>query len=171
MTGKYDLKKMAEILEKMSMVEQFLNSHFLFDTIWRNELSLREFLNNSLYSLQDKISLLESTFTGIDCPAFREYIVLLLTNNDILKYPVLTEKILNILNKKYLIVRLSSAQSLTQEQIKKIKESLSRKSTKKIFMHQEITPRLLGGFVLNFANHIVDFSLRYRLQQLKVNLG
>lgn len=171
MSTKYDLKKMSEILEQMELIDSFLGCHFAFDTIWRKELRFREFLNDPSHSLEEKIELLSEIFSAKDCPAFREYILLLLSNNDILKYPLLTEKLLKFLEKRYLIVRLSSATQMNDRQLEKIKTILAAKSAKKVFLYQKIVPQLLGGFVLNFADNIINLSLQHRLQELKTSLG
>lgn len=171
MTTKYDLRKMADILEKMNLVEGFLSCHFSFATVWKDSLQLQEYLNNQNYALQDKVELLQSVFAENCSPAFKEYILLLLNNNDILKYPVLSEKLLGYLNRNYLVAKLFSAQSLNEKYYDKIKNIVEKKSGKKVYLHQEIQPEILGGFILHFSDKIFDLSLRRRINQLQSALG
>lgn len=171
MSSKYDLRKMVDILEKMNLVEEFLSCHFSFEAVWKDNLRLREYLNNQNYSLQDKVELLQSVF-GENCSsAFKEYILLLLNNNDILKYPALSEKLLGYLNKNYLIAKIFSAQSLTEKHFNKIKAVIENKTEKKVFLQAEIRPELLGGIVLHFPDKIFDLSLQTKLNKLQMALG
>jgi len=66
--------------------------------------------------------------------------------------------------------RLSSAKELSQEQVGEITDRLEKKFGKKIDLHQEIDPDLMGGIRVQIGDEIYDVSYAAKLHQLKQKL-
>lgn len=72
---------------------------------------------------------------------------------------------LNILKAK-LVTALPPTEKLKNE----IHALLKKKSHKEVILQEELDPKIIGGAILYFGNHMIDFSIRDRLSQLKNKL-
>lgn len=59
---------------------------------------------------------------------------------------------------------------MDQEDVEKIKQSLSEKLGKKVELSQELDPSLIGGFLVTIDGKMIDNSLKHKLTNLKTSL-
>ena len=63
-------------------------------------------------------------------------------------------------------VILSSAAALPEEDIKEIKQALSKKLGKKIELNNSVDETLIGGAVIKIGDHMIDGSVRSQLKKM-----
>lgn len=63
-----------------------------------------------------------------------------------------------------------SAYELTQSELEKIQEAMSKKMQKKVLLKQMIDSHLIGGIKVEIDNHVYDNSLSYKMELLKQEL-
>ena len=65
---------------------------------------------------------------------------------------------------------LISVKTVEEPQQEKLIQKLQKETGKKIQLINKIDPALIGGTILLLANQVVDYSIRYRLNNLKERL-
>jgi F-type H+-transporting ATPase subunit delta len=68
---------------------------------------------------------------------------------------------------RLLPVQVTSAIELDEDTIKGIGDAIGRQTGRKIELHSEVNPDILGGIVLRVGNSILDASIRNRLDRLR----
>ena len=63
--------------------------------------------------------------------------------------------------------RLIAAKKLNDDEIKKIKDELSRDFTNKIKLDYKYDPSLIGGLIINVGSVMIDTSIKSKLRQLE----
>jgi len=59
------------------------------------------------------------------------------------------------------------ARELEEDQLGHLTRSLEEISGKKVVVHQKVDPRVIGGLIVKMGDHIIDGSLRRRLDRLR----
>ncbi len=73
--------------------------------------------------------------------------------------------------KQILPVELKSVIPLTETQEKEFSELLSKRFGKKIEIHHQVNPDLIGGYWIKAGDQVIDGSIRGHLEQLKATMG
>jgi F-type H+-transporting ATPase subunit delta len=68
---------------------------------------------------------------------------------------------------KRLDVTVTSAVELDQSVIDHIGEEIEKQTDRKVELHSEVDPDILGGLVLRVGNMVLDASLRSKLERLR----
>jgi F-type H+-transporting ATPase subunit delta len=68
---------------------------------------------------------------------------------------------------KRLDVTVTSAVELDQSVIERVGEEIEKQTDRKVELHSEIDPDILGGLVLRVGNMVLDASLRSKLEKLR----
>ena len=62
---------------------------------------------------------------------------------------------------------LITAFKLNDRKIKKIEDKFSHHVDEKVNLKQEVDRSLLGGFIVHIRNHMYDYSVKSRLDDIK----
>ncbi|MFL5870500.1 MAG: ATP synthase F1 subunit delta [Solirubrobacterales bacterium] len=68
---------------------------------------------------------------------------------------------------KRLDVTVTSAVELDQSVIERVGEQIEKQTDRKVELHSEVDPDILGGLVLRVGNMVLDASLRSTLEKLR----
>lgn len=63
-----------------------------------------------------------------------------------------------------------SAMALSDEQLTKIKENLSKNLNKEIIIKADVNPELIGGLLINVDGKVIDNSIKRNLEDIKKGL-
>ncbi len=93
------------------------------------------------------------------------FICVLIDKNRLDKFPSITQDFQKILSEKsgMLKGKIVSPEVLEDMDIKKIEDILGKKSHKKVVLKHEKNASLLGGFIVQIGNNVVDLSLRTKI--------
>lgn len=154
-------------------VKKFMDQLGDVSGILKKNSGLLAFLRNPLVKAEKRLEVVESILIKLDIEnEVINFINTLIENGRI----NLLEKIL------FFVVRLSqrelgifkgtvfSAQDLDISVKKQLKSVLENKFKMNIELVFELKPEILGGMVIHLDNHIIDYSLKGALQQLKESL-
>jgi len=72
---------------------------------------------------------------------------------------------------KCLQVRVVSAVSLQDSQIKRMQSALAKRFDREISLHNDIDPGVLGGAIIYAGDQVIDGSLKGRLKRLEGSLA
>lgn len=162
----YDLNMPRKILEK-GLAE--LNT-FLF--ILEKQPRFAAFLKAPQIDPKEKHKILKKTFGGRFEESLINFIAYLIEKkrlgylNQILKeYGYLVDEHLGLWK-----AELTTAVPLNEEMENKLRQKLEEVYKKKIVIHTEIDPEIIGGAILIVANEMADWSVKGRLKSLKEGL-
>lgn len=68
-------------------------------------------------------------------------------------------------------ITILSAQSLTETQLKILKEKIENKFKSKVIIKKKVDPQLLGGVQIKIADEITDYSYRGKIEGLREKMG
>ena len=120
-----------------------------------------------------KVSLLESSLPGGEklCPELRKFIYLLVKNGRIGDIRLIFNsfenswyKSLNIVRGKLSIPEYSDSTAALE---KKLKDLIESRTGSKLLMTTEVNPGLIGGFVFEVEDRLLDASVSHQLELIK----
>jgi F-type H+-transporting ATPase subunit delta len=68
-------------------------------------------------------------------------------------------------------VKVETAQDLTPAQLKSLQEILAEGMNRKISIQARVEPSILGGMIVTAGSHMIDDSVRRKLQRLKAAMA
>lgn len=68
-------------------------------------------------------------------------------------------------------VRVQTAQDLSASQIKALEDVLKKQTGTQVSIEAEVKPEIIGGMVVTVGSHMIDDSVRRKLERLKVAMG
>jgi ATP synthase F1 delta subunit len=168
----YDLEKMVDILQEKKEVESFITDIFQFHLFCEDNYGVKEFLINPHLTSDSKIKHLDRYIKPYIGKCYYEFLKQLIINDDITHYQAVDKKLLAIIEKKLNCeyVEVVFSELLPDEQILNIRKHLEKISKRKIFTYNSISPRIIGGFVLNYKEKMIDLSILGDLEKVKTEL-
>jgi F-type H+-transporting ATPase subunit delta len=155
----YDLAKNANVVEKISVE---LNS---FADAYEKEAFFKILVESPLFSIEKQKSILKS----IECDAILKKFVQLLCKNKRLY-------LIDAINKSFkemvmqasgqIIVDVTSAKPMNDNDVQELKNMLEKKSQKKVSLNQKNDSSLMGGMIIQIGSTRIDSSLKTRLDNI-----
>lgn len=170
---KYNLKELIDILEARNEVDAFIVDIFKFNLICDENYGIEEMLFDAHISIESKLRYLEHILKEQLGKAFYAFLVQLIKNNDIAYYEYISKKFINLLGqeKNCSYIEVLSAIPLQTTELNAIKEQLVRLMNKEVFVYNSISKKIIGGFVINCGERIVDLSIQGALDKFKSQLA
>lgn len=105
-------------------------------------------------------------------PLFLEFVNYLFEKRRFQFLPDIFDSFRKMVEKEQGIIEgnLVTAEAVEKDLKEKLKKELEKIYQKEIILNEEIDPGLLGGGILTIANHLIDFSVRGKLERLKEDL-
>lgn len=149
----------------LSNLEQFVS-------IVINEAAIRRFFFSPEVSQKHKEQVIKEKFSGYCEPLLISFFLVLLQRRRFIYLPQIVEEYRSMVDNKFGIIqgRLTTSQPVDAEAKKKLEEKWQKLYDKKLELLEEIDPSLIGGGTLMVANHLIDFSIKGRLNKLKKSL-
>jgi F-type H+-transporting ATPase subunit delta len=129
-----------------------------------------EFLENVTILYQEKYALIETAFKDFS-PETRQFLKFLLDKKRIKDIFEICDYVrLNYFRGELTEVLLKTAHPLDLKSTQELKARLENRLKKRLLMHTQLAPDLLGGIQVTIGNTVIDGSLRRRLDDLKEKL-
>lgn len=169
---KYNLKELIDMLEKRNEIDLFIADIFKFNLICDESYGIEEMLFDTHISTESKLRYLEHILKDQLGPAFYAFLIQLIKNNDISYYEYISKKFVDLLGqeKNCTYIEIVSAVPLQPEQLLPIKENLVRIIQKEVFVYNSISKKVLGGFIINYGERMLDLSVQGALDKFKAQL-
>jgi len=68
------------------------------------------------------------------------------------------------------VVSVTSARQLEKKYTSEIKKILEQQIGRKVFLHEEVNPDIIGGIIVQVGSEVYDASLRTQLNGIKIGL-
>lgn len=130
----------------------------------------KDFIANPTIANDKKVEVLKNLFSGKVQTETLEFLLLLVKKGRLSQLPSICEAAIYFFNQEENIiqVKLTTATSISDNE----KSTIASKflGNKKYEMENVVNPSIIGGFVLEFDNKILDNSISNQLNQFKNNL-
>lgn len=164
------LYKLAE--EKGNTAEVYKEMKTLADSFAANP-ELQKVLSNPFVKREDKAKLLITAAGESVEDDYRSFVELILDKKRSEFAQLMALAYCNIYRKENNIatVRIITAANLSEDQLKKLREVVSKAfPTLKLEFSYSVNPDLIGGFVIDVEDQRLDASIKNEIEQLRLNL-
>jgi F-type H+-transporting ATPase subunit delta len=133
-------------------------------------VEFKDLISNPTVSNQTKSDIIKNTFAGKLQPETLNFLYLLIKKGRLGQLGSICETIIHLVNQSENLtqVKLTTATAVTDTEKSQIATKFL--GDRKYEIESLVNPELVGGFVLEFDNKILDNSISTQLQTLKNNL-
>lgn len=136
----------------------------------QGHIEFKDIISNPTVSNQTKSDIIKNTFAGKLQPETLNFLYLLIKKGRLGQLGSICEMIIHLVNQSENLtqVRLTAATAVSDTEKSQIATKFL--GNRKYEIESIVNPELVGGFVLEFDNKILDNSISTQLQILKNNL-
>lgn len=171
-----NFKEYATALFELSCEENSLDLCFaelstIYNVLKDNPQYLK-LLNSNMITMSEKYDLAEKAFIGIN-GTLMNFIKLLISKRIIIALPKCAECFFNLYYEEQdiILAEVVSAVELTEDEKQEIRDKLIRITNKKdVLLSSKIDSSIIGGAILRFSGQEMDYSLKSRLNEMKLRL-
>ena len=163
----YDLSK------ENNQTEEFVNNIKEFMKAFNSNESLRLFVKNPTYSVEDQISVFDKILAQIKANKMvKNFFSLLIIKKRIFFVDQVAEKFLNLISikKGELTLNIVSAKKLEDNEILDLEKEISSNLKNKVKLNCKTDPSLIGGLVVQIGSLMIDASLKNKLNKYKKSM-
>jgi F-type H+-transporting ATPase subunit delta len=162
-------KALYELALEKGILEEIENDLLLIkEQINQNE-EFQKYLLNPLIQTKSKTKLLQKTFDGAINSLTMNFLVLTSSKkrSEYLKEIIEKFEVLALEYNGILFAQVFSAVSLNADQTESIKNRLEKSTGKKVQLVEIIEKSLIGGFIVQIRDSVIDYSLKRQMERLK----
>jgi F-type H+-transporting ATPase subunit delta len=150
-------------------LERISNDLMTVSGLLRKDPRLKDFLESPQVSEKEKKNLLSLSLKPSVSPALFSFLVLILEKHRIHYLESMAEEFEKLFkeNQGILDARLITARELDQTLHYQIRQELEKHTGKRIQVHTQVEPALIGGAVVMVGDKVIDRSVRHQLNQLR----
>ena len=163
----YDLSK------ENNQTEEFVANIKEFMKVFNSNESLRFFIKNPTYSVEDQKSVFNKILAQMNMNKIvKNFFSLLIIKKRIFFVDQIAEKFLNIISikKGELSLNIVSAHKLEEKEILDLEKEISSNLKNKLKLNCKTDPSLIGGLVLQIGRLMIDTSLKNKLNKYKKSM-
>ena len=152
-----------EIYSELHDVVQLVKENKDLDNVFKSPLVAKN----------EKIDLIEALFNGKINNNLKNFLKILVEKGRISSLQSIELTFKELLNEKHNILEgtVISAVALTDEKVKELEETLSKKYNKNITLENKVDKSILGGVLVRLGNIQIDGSVKTRLDNIKDQLS
>ena len=155
-------------LEKKQLSEIESDLLLIDEQITKND-EFQKYLLNPLVPAKSKTELLKKTFKDSICTLTMNFLVLTSSKkrSEFIKEIIEKFEVLALEHNEIISAQVYSAVPLKSDQTDAIRNSLEKKTGKKVQLEEITEVSLLGGFIIKIRDSVLDYSLKRQLERLK----
>ena len=163
------LFELAKETDKMDLFNEQVE--LIYDSI-KNDKDFLTVLNHPRISGGEKFNLFQNIFKDNISEEILGLISIVVKKNRETEMLEILETFLELVRdyKGITTSYIHSAIALTDEQLSKIKENLSKNLNKEVIIKADVKPELIGGLVINVDGKVIDNSIKSNLENIKKRL-
>lgn len=145
----------------------------IFELIEKDE-NFSRLINSPVFSKEDKAKALEQFAAKAKLSEKVKNLLLVLAENSRLQVlPAVCEAFSNIVmeSKGFVKAEVVSAKKLKEAELKKITETISKATGKKVECENLVDEAIIGGLTVKIGSKLIDNSISGRLDRLKLKLA
>ncbi len=155
-------------------LEPWMNGLTAVDTAYATRKDLRDKLDDPTIEITTKLSLLDSVLPDDAPETLRNFLGVLLTNNDFGLIDEIVQALSRVMSEEAggpLKAVITSAVALTDEERESIEKKLVESFGANLEFTYEVDPDILGGLIVQVGDKLIDDSVRGRLNALRQKIG
>ena len=165
---KYAHALLLSVVEK-GMVDVAYEQFKSLKELLAKDKSLVNFLSAPQVSDENKLALVRDVFTPRIEKLFVEFLVVLVDKNRVKFLPEVIDEFTRLVESERGIGRVSviTAVPLNDDERKKLKEKLHKRTNLEIILEEKVDPSILGGMIVILHNEIIDGSVSHGLNAVE----
>ena len=155
-------------LEKGQLAEVESDLFLIKEQIIKND-EFQRYLLNPLVPAKSKTELLKKTFKDSIGTLTMNFLVLTSSKkrSEFIKEIIEKFEVLALEHNEIISAQVYSAVPLKSDQTDAIRNSLEKKTGKKVQLEEITEESLLGGFIVKIRDSVIDYSLKRQMERLK----
>ncbi|MFV0424498.1 MAG: F0F1 ATP synthase subunit delta [Bacilli bacterium] len=160
-----------ELALEENCLESIFDSYKLVNAVFTEQKDLIEVLSHPEIILSDKIDIVRGSFSEVNINLLN-FICVLIEKDRLREIFNIFEdfEILYNIHFNISIAKVYSTTKLDDNQLENLKNKLSKKINKKIEIKNIIDKELIGGIKIMIDNHVIDYSLKTKINNLSEEL-
>ncbi len=165
-------KALFELAEEQKLLPEVEHDLISIKRISESSEEFGLILESPVIDVAEKKAVFARLFKDSVHPVTYRFLELLIEKNREDLLPVIIDRFLNLLDEARGIVRgqLFTAYPFTEQQLTALTRRLNKITGKEVVLHQSVKPELLGGFVIQMNDTVIDTSLKNQLNKLRERL-
>lgn len=162
-----------QLSEDDNITKEIYNElHNVVDIVKSNK-DLDNVLKSPLVAKSEKVQLIEALFNNKINNNLKNFLKILVEKGRISSLKSIESTFKQLLNEKNNVIEgtVISAIPLTNEKIKELEKTLSKKYNKNVTLENEVDESILGGVLVRLGNSQIDGSVKTRLNNIKDQLS
>lgn len=152
---------------KIKAAEKDLNS---FDDLIKGSDDLNRLIKSPVFSKDDQIKAIDAVLAKTKLgDMVANFIRVVAHNRRLFVLPTMIDSFRRLAaeSRGETSADVTSAQKLTKDQVKDLKEALKAKIGKDVILNESVDPSILGGLTVKVGSQMIDTSIRTKLNSLK----
>ncbi|MDR2431947.1 MAG: ATP synthase F1 subunit delta [Candidatus Margulisbacteria bacterium] len=169
----YNLQELILALETAGELDLFIGDVFRFNLACDENYGIKEILFDEHIAPDSKRDYFRKTFETVLSAGFQRFILQLIENNDLHFYEQISAKFVRLIGQERnaSFVEALSAVELSAAQQETLRSEMERLLKSKVYLHNNVSKRILGGLIIKSGGKMLDFSLQAGLDKLKTVLA
>jgi len=144
----------------------------VLDKTYREVAEFRQLIDSPVISNKEKLKAVDALFAQKLHPFVLNFLKLLIRKNRETLLPEIVSYYRDLLDEERGIVRgtVYTVVEMTDEQLNALNEKLNQMIGKTVVLTQQVDASLVGGFVVQIKDTVIDNSIRHQLEKLKERL-
>ncbi len=144
----------------------------VLDTTYEEVEAFRQLIDSPVISNEEKLKVADQLFAKKLHPFVLNFLKLLIRKNREMLLPGIVDYFNELLDEHRGILRgvVYSVVPMTDEQLNALNERLNAMTGKTVVLTQQVDASLIGGFVVQIKDMVIDNSIRHQLEKLKERL-
>lgn len=166
-------RALFEIAQGTGRVDLVFSELRVLSESFKTDSSVGEFFNSPLVSSESKMNVIKNSLSGKVSEEVLNTILLLADNNRLFYFNEIAQAFEKISDDSHGVTRgqVTSASTLSQDERKKISETVQKITGKKVILGFQEDSSLLGGMVAQVGGWTFDDSLQSHLTRMKEELN
>lgn len=165
-------RAMFALAKSENKVEEYLEQLRVIMNITKENPGLLEIFDHPKVTLTEKITLIDDLFKDGFDKEVRDFLKLLVTKDRISSLIMMIQDYEELYYeyKNIVLVRVTSAEALGEEEISTLLLKLEELFEKKVIIDQRIDPSIIGGLLIAAQDKVIDATVKGRLEKVRHNL-
>ncbi len=144
----------------------------VLDATYEEVEAFRQLIDSPVISNEEKLKVADQLFAKKLHPFVLNFLKLLIRKNREMLLPGIVDYFNELLDEHRGILRgvVYTVVPMTDEQLNALNERLNAMTGKTVVLTQQVDASLIGGFVVQIKDMVIDNSIRHQLEKLKERL-
>ena len=144
----------------------------ILDSTYRSVEAFRQLIDSPVISNEEKLKIADQLFAKKLHPFVLNFLKLLIRKNREMLLPGIVAYFSELLDEHRGILRgvVYTVVPMTDKQLQALNERLNAMTGKTVILTQQVDASLIGGFVVQIKDMVIDNSIRHQLEKLKERL-